>query len=554
MNVAVAVQLIASLAATLGAYGLYKALKFVYINRTSPLRHLPGPPNKGFIWGNLKEIMDSENSELHEKWIEEYGRTISYRGLFGMNRLYTTDLKAINHVLMNSYIYQKPGPARYQLGQILGEGVLVVEGDAHKKQRRVMNPAFGAAQIRELTDIFVEKSIELRNAWESEVRKQGEDSEPPTVDVLSWLSRMTLDVIGLAGFNYKFNALSEGKEKNELNKAFSKIFETNASVSIIPLLRGFFPALRWLPADRDAETKQARRTMDRIGRELLDNSKAALRKSGLKVDKESLKSKDLLTLLLRANMATDIPEHQRMSEDDVLAQVPTFLAAGHETTSTSTTWALFAIAKAPEVQAKLRDELLTVSSDNVSMDELNALPYLDAVVRETLRIHAPVPSTLRVAVEDDVLPLTTPVTDRNGKVYESIPIRKGQTLFIPVIPINRDKKIWGEDGHEFNANSVLAALSPERWLSAPEAASSIPGVWGNMLTFLGGPRACIGYRFSLVEMKALLFTLVRAFEFELGVPAEDIGKKSSVVQRPFLRSNPEAGNQMPLKIKLYQRA
>ena len=61
-----------------------------------------------------------------------------------------------------------------------------------------MNPAFGAAQIRELTDIFVENSIELRNAWESEARKQ-DDAQPPTIDVLSWLSRMTLDVIGLAG-------------------------------------------------------------------------------------------------------------------------------------------------------------------------------------------------------------------------------------------------------------------------------------------------------------------------------------------------------------------
>ena len=60
--------------------------------------------------------------------------------------------------------------------------------------------------------------------------------------------------------------------------------------------------------------------MDRIGRELLDNSKAALHRNGLKVDKETLKSKDLLTLLLRANMATDIPEHQRMSDDDVLAR------------------------------------------------------------------------------------------------------------------------------------------------------------------------------------------------------------------------------------------
>ena len=62
-----------------------------------------------------------------------------------------------------------------------------------------MNPAFGAAQIRELTDIFIEKSIELRDAWELEAHKEGSDSQPATIDVLSWLSRMTLDVIGLAG-------------------------------------------------------------------------------------------------------------------------------------------------------------------------------------------------------------------------------------------------------------------------------------------------------------------------------------------------------------------
>lgn len=98
-----------------------------------------------------------------------------------------------------------------------------------------------------------------------------------------------------------------------------------------------------------------------------------------------------------------------------------FPTKANSDSSTATTWALFALSIDPRVQSKLRDELLTVSSDNVSMDELNALPYLDAVVRETLRIHAPVPSTLRVAVKDDVLPLTTPVTDRNGKVYDSIP-------------------------------------------------------------------------------------------------------------------------------------
>ncbi|KAG6823565.1 hypothetical protein H0H93_003423, partial [Arthromyces matolae] len=68
-------------------------------------------------------------------------------------------------------------------------------------------------------------------------------------------------------------------------------------------------------------------------------------------------------------------------------------------------------------------------------------------------------------------------------------IAKGETLLIPIAAINRDKTIWGDDAHEFR---------PERWETVPEEANRIPGVWGNVLTFLGGPRACIGYRFSLV--------------------------------------------------------
>ncbi|KAF6758735.1 cytochrome P450 [Ephemerocybe angulata] len=536
-NVEIATRLFTSLVATFGAYGVYRAISFLWGNYTSPVRILPGPSSPGWLWGNIKQIQDAENSVLHEKWAREYGSTLSYRAMFGIPRLYTTDLKAIQHILMNSYTYQKPAASRYALSRILGNGVLVVEEDAHKNQRRIMNPAFGAAQIRELTDIFVEKAIELRDVWKQDLQKDGDKT---VVNVLSGLSRMTLDVIGMAGFNYKFNALAKGEDASELNKAFAKVFESNSTqFSMIPMIRAMVPALRWLPAERDAESNKARATMDRIAKELLETSQEELRKTG-KVDKASLKSRDLLTLLLRANTATDIPEHQRMSDADVLAQLPTFLVAGHETTSTSTTWALYALSKSLDVQAKLRDELLNVSSDNPTMDELNALPYLDAVVRETLRLHAPVGSTMRVAVKDDVIPLSQPVIDRYGKAHDSIHVRKGDTLLVPILSINRDPKIWGEDSHEFR---------PERWASVPEGASGIPGIWGNMLTFLGGPRACIGYRFSLVEMKALLFTLIRAFEFEFAVPVEDIGKKSTIVQRPFLKSNPKAGNQLPLKIK-----
>ncbi|KAJ2921253.1 hypothetical protein H1R20_g15838, partial [Candolleomyces eurysporus] len=443
---------------------------------------------------------------------------------------------------MNSNIYQKPDFFRYYLTEVVGQGLLVVEEDVHKNHRRVMNPAFGAAQIRELTDVFVEKSIELRDAWDAELHGQRGEAEGK-IDVLSWLSRMTLDVIGQAGFNYQFNALANGEEQNELNRAFSAIFSSNMEFSIITFLRLGFPSLRWVPEMKDDGSKQARATMDRVGRELLESSKKNLQTSG-KVEKSALKGRDILTLLLRANMATDVPEHQRMSDEEVLAQIPTFLAAGHETTSTGTTWALYALSENPQVQKKLRDELSTISTDNPTMDELNSLPYLEAVVREVLRLYPPVPFSERLTVKEDVIPLSVPVTDRNGKVHEYLEVPKGQFVFMPILSVNRDKNIWGEDSLKFR---------PERWESPPGGASAIPGVWGNVLTFIGGPRACIGYRFSNVEMKALLFTLVRAFEFELGVPAEEIGVSSWIVQRPFLRSNPEAGNQLPLKVKPVRR-
>lgn len=97
-----------------------------------------------------------------------------------------------------------------------------------------------------------------------------------------------------------------------------------------------------------------------------------------------------------------------------------FLAAGHETTSSGTTWCLHALAKAPEIQRKLREELLRVPTDMPSVEELSALPYLDAVLRETMRLYAPVESTIREASKDDVIPLSAPYTDTRGVVHETI--------------------------------------------------------------------------------------------------------------------------------------
>lgn len=83
-------------------------------------------------------------------------------------------------------------------------------------------------------------------------------------------------------------------------------------------------------------------------------------------------------------------------------------------------WCLFALTQAPDVQRKLREELLTVKSDSPTMDELVALPYLDMVVKEALRIHSPVPMTDRIAANDCVIPVGEPFIDRKGKLQTGI--------------------------------------------------------------------------------------------------------------------------------------
>jgi len=349
------------------------------------------------------------------------------------------------------------------------------------------------------------------------------------------MSRTTLDIIGLAGFNYNFNALSSDPEKNELMKSFSALFKAGQRPSFIPVLKAKYPLLRFLRAPTDAARKKANAVMNRIGAGLVKQSKASHND-----DKEnkSAKGKNILSLLVHAN--TMEAEAERITDDDVMAQIPTFLIAGHETTSITMTWALYALTQNTDAQTKLRKEVSNLSTDEPSMDDLNGLRYLDFVVRETLRLYSPVPAVTREAMKDDCIPLSKPFTDTKGIVRNEIQIRKGQSVMVPITLINRDKSIWGEDAAEFK---------PERWANIPDAATSVHGVWSNLLTFSGGPRACIGYRFSLVETKALLFTLIRAFEFDLAVSAKDLGVKPVGFQRPVLLRDPNNSNQMPLILR-----
>ncbi|KAJ6522101.1 cytochrome P450, partial [Mycena vulgaris] len=174
-------------------------------------------------------------------------------------------------------------------------------------------------------------------------------------------------------------------------------------------------------------------------------------------------------------------------------------------------------------------------------------------------VYPPVGSSMREAMEDDVLPLSKSYLDRNGNTYDTIPyglfpfslgnsdphvhrIRRGTSIRIPISAVHRDTEIWGADA---------AVFRPERWDNIPEAASAIPSVWANLLTFLAGNHNCIGFRFSLVEIKFLLFTLVRVFKLEAVVPEDIIGFSPTPVRRPKVFTEPDGGNQLPLIVRPY---
>ncbi|KIJ33556.1 hypothetical protein M422DRAFT_264483 [Sphaerobolus stellatus SS14] len=534
----------------LALYGVWRAIyRVCLVPWLSPLRNIPGPEKTSFFWGNMQQIFKADPGELHGQWVKQYGHTLAYTGILGRRRLMTLDPKALSYVLNHSTQWQKPEEVRNSLAELLGKGVLFEEGEVHKRQRRIMNPSFAISHLRELTSIFHEKSQQLRNIWQKKLTEEG---GAITTDVVSWLGQATLDIIGLAGFDYEFNALNAEGQNNELNLAFKTVTRQGQRFSMFQIAQAFFPLLKLIPTKQSRSIANATAVMDRLGRQLINKKKqailaeaAARGKSEAGVGKNLVTTRDLLSRLMVANMANDLPESQKLSDDDVLAQIPTFLLAGHETTATATTWCLYALSRGQEIQRKLREELLRLDTDNPSMDEINSLPYLDAVIKETMRLHSAVPSTVRVATQDDVIPLSKPFTDKKGHLRHEIVVKKGDRMFIPIICANQNVDVWGEDALEFK---------PERWLNLTDKVNDIPGVVPGILSFIAGPRSCIGYRFALVESKCLIFALVRAFEFELAVDPSQIIKKSTIVTRPIIVTEMEKGPQLPLKITPYRGA
>jgi len=253
-------------------------------------------------------------------------------------------------------------------------------------------------------------------------------------------------------------------------------------------------------------------------------------------------SKDLLSYLVRSSLR----QGQTLSIDELLDHISTFVLAGHETTSTAIAYTVHALSRDQGVQDRLRAELDDFGKELTYDDLLDggALPYLDAMTKEAMRIFPAGAHNERTALFDDVLPLKYPVTTADGTLLHHLRIKKGQLIYAPALSINTQTSVWGPDGRAFR---------PERWLpSSPSPVPDVaPGGWQHLATFGEGPRFCIGYRLAVFEFKAILAALVRAVRFEdAGFKVES---KCVATLQPYVvddRGEDMKGPWLPVRVKL----
>ncbi|KAI8969791.1 cytochrome P450 [Trametes punicea] len=472
------------------------------------LAKVPGPPSASFLTGNVTQMMGRTGWDFHREIAEKYGSVVKLHWTFGSPFLYISDPLAMQHILKDTATYDELPWYLTSNQLIFGYGIIAVNGDMHHKQRKMLRPVFGAKHLRRFVPVFYRVTSKLVEAVSSRVGDGSVD-----IDMMNWMSRTALELIGQSGIGHSFDPLTE-----DVADAYAEAVKTLTPVAtsdemillrqaapLVPYLgpAGFrrwlakhapFPALRKLVPLVDA--------LHAGSLKVLNEKKAALQD-------EKADSQDLIGVLLKANSA--VSEEDRLPDVELLGQMSSIIFAAMDTTSNGMARILHLLAQHPDVQDRLRSEILEAKAhcDQLDYDELHALPYLDAVCRESLRLYPPAIQTFRGTMKDGVIPLSEPIRATDGTLMKELVVPRGTNIFIGIMASNCNKALWGEDAYEWK---------PDRWLKPlPEALekAAIPGIYSHLMTFYGGGRSCIGFTFAQLEMKVVMSELLANFTLEL---------------------------------------
>ncbi|KAG1831991.1 hypothetical protein DFJ58DRAFT_848085 [Suillus subalutaceus] len=504
--------------------------------RRYTLKDICGPPSHSFWLGSEKVHRSAKQvGDLEFRWAREYGPTWMAKGCLG--------------VFKENRCHRNNAPLHR--GEYFDHRLSYLLAVDHQRHRKIMNPAFGAAQLRTFLPVFRRSAARLSQKWKDMIQL-GEKSDGCTMNVSETLSRMTLDVIGEVAFDYRFGVLNDNGVDNELVQAFNNLFiDTMLYQSswdiIFKSTWRFLPQavlryLKYLPYREYRRFATYLQTAIRTGRTIINEKAAGTEKGG----------KDIISILA--------PCWSR-----VMILLP-HLSRG----------CLYELSKHPEDQQRIRDEIKAARANAEARGDNDLLPsdfnnmdFTNAVIKvcpplvsdilfsspfisqEGLRLHPIVPTLIREADSDDVIPLSHPIKTRSGRIINQIPISKGQGITASICTYNRLQSVWGEDADKWN---------PSRFLDDGTREKSSLGVFANLScspenqshvfqTKAAGLRACIGWRFAVLEMQAVLVELVENFEYRFPEGVEII-RLNAGLMAPMVEGKMHEGVQMPLEVSV----
>ncbi|KZV60478.1 cytochrome P450 [Peniophora sp. CONT] len=510
----------------------------------STLANLPGPGGYSWLTGHTKQLYHHRGWRFHLKDIVGYGSAVRLRGYLGEDILYITDPVALRTILVkeHGHIFDEP-PMIIERNKLLwGPGLLSSTGSAHKHQRAIAYSVFSERRIKSMLPVMYDVVKKLEATLCCQLQFGSAE-----VDMMHWMSRCSLELIGQAGMGVSFDDLQKESESRP-NKYMA------AAKQLIPLsfpLQAFMRMIPYLVRLGSPELLGALsayaphaniRKLRKIAYFLYDTNAELYwrrRRAILAGDEMAMRRDDALSSLIRENECA--PQDRRITNKEMISQIGTLIFAGQDTTSLSIARMLHVLALDQPRQDRLRTELrgTTELQSPLPYDELCRLPYLDAVCKETLRLHAPVTQLHRVPRQDVVIPLGRPVVGKNGENIEELQVEAGTFTVIGAAAVNRDKLIWGPTAEEW---------IPERWLeSLPSsvAGAHLPSVYANLMTFMGGGRSCIGFKFAEAEIKVVLYVLISRFRFE-PAPNADVHWNMYNFATPVVDDKPS----LPLKMTI----
>ncbi|KAF8826163.1 hypothetical protein HHX47_DHR6000670 [Lentinula edodes] len=184
---------------------------FKFGRRNFNIDNIPGPAPQSWSAGNFPQLMDQyEGWGWNDFLAKKYGSTLRLHGPFGSKILYTFDPKSIHTILVkDSHVFEETAGFIEFNRSVFGKGLLGTVGDYHRKQRKMLNPVFSAAHMREMVPIFFDVSHRLKDALMKQLESSSKLQAEQEIDILSWLGRTAFELIGQAGLGYSFDPMKD---------------------------------------------------------------------------------------------------------------------------------------------------------------------------------------------------------------------------------------------------------------------------------------------------------------------------------------------------------